>query len=123
MQGNNTAYLQCDLASRGPAYLGTCQPMLNNVSCVVSTNDTIPYNCTINNAAVPGSLSSVNYRITCEQPCDNLQVGGIAGGTVGVTVGGWWGDIIIRWMTMVGPQCLRECQTRVLGCVWLFSQN
>lgn len=71
-QGNVTAYLQCDLGSRGSSFVGTCVAM--NVSCAVTSNDTTPYNCTnlldVNNATIAGNLSSATYANTCEMPCD-----------------------------------------------------
>lgn len=73
-QGNNTAYMSCDLPSRGREYVGQCAAM--PVTCVANgNNDTVPYNCTdaATNATVPGTLASVTYRQTCEFNCD-LQV-------------------------------------------------
>lgn len=69
--GNTTAYMRANLDTRGPEYLGTCQDM--SVSCVATSNDTTPYNCTLlaNNATVGGNItSSPEYRSTCELPCD-----------------------------------------------------
>ncbi len=73
-QGNNTAYLTCELPNRGPEYYGTCTNMA--VTCLNNNNnDTIPYNCTrlSDGAPVTGSLSVVAYRSDCEFPCDLKQ--------------------------------------------------
>ncbi|KXZ51016.1 hypothetical protein GPECTOR_14g257 [Gonium pectorale] len=69
--GNTTAYMRCDLADRGPEYVGECVAMNN--TCIATTNDTVPYNCTdLTNggAVIPGSLANSSYRTTCETPCD-----------------------------------------------------
>jgi hypothetical protein len=60
-QGNTTAYMQCSLDSRAPAYIGTCQ--LQNMTCVSTSNDTTPYNCTdLAGQRIAGNLSVVAYR-------------------------------------------------------------
>jgi hypothetical protein len=73
-QGNRTAYLVCDLAKRAPEYVGECVAMNN--TCVSSSNDTVPYNCTdLTQASRPpilGSLAVPDYRLRCETPCDRL---------------------------------------------------
>ncbi|GFR50551.1 hypothetical protein Agub_g12825 [Astrephomene gubernaculifera] len=69
--GNTTAYMRCDLEGRGPEYIGECVAMNN--TCVATTNDTIPYNCTdLTNggAVITGNLSDSSYRLACETPCD-----------------------------------------------------
>jgi hypothetical protein len=60
-QGNTTAYMQCSLDSRAPAYIGTCQPQ--NVTCASTSSDTTPYNCTdLAGQRIAGNLSVVAYR-------------------------------------------------------------
>ncbi|PNW70325.1 hypothetical protein CHLRE_17g715300v5 [Chlamydomonas reinhardtii] len=69
--GNTTAYMRCDLADRGAEYEGECVAMNN--TCIATTNDTVPYNCTDltnNGATITGNLSNPDYRMRCETPCD-----------------------------------------------------
>ncbi|KAG2493793.1 hypothetical protein HYH03_008013 [Edaphochlamys debaryana] len=67
--GNTTAYMKADLINRGPEYVGQCVAMNN--TCVSTTNDTRPYNCTdLNGVTIPGNLSVSSYRDNCEIPCD-----------------------------------------------------
>jgi hypothetical protein len=63
--GNTTAYMTCNLAIRGPEYLGTCSDM--PVSCAVNSSDTsgmYPYKCNrvSDNGTVAGSISNSSYR-------------------------------------------------------------
>lgn len=68
--GNTTAYMVCNLPTRGVEYLGVCTDM--SVSCVSTSNDSTPYNCTdlSSNQTVSGNLSSIDYRSKCETSCD-----------------------------------------------------
>ena len=68
--GNTTAYLTCNLPLRNNTYVGMCVDM--DVSCVASTNDTVPYTCTkyADNSTVVGTIADTDYRVGCELPCD-----------------------------------------------------
>lgn len=73
--GNTSAYMQCNLETRGKDYLGTCVPL--GRTCTVTNNDTFPYNCTAGvgmtapyPASLPYNVSNAEYRQQCELPCD-----------------------------------------------------
>jgi hypothetical protein len=73
--GNVTAFLTCSLDTRGPEFLGSCQPM--PVACAVQTpaSSDVPYACTraSDGSNVTGSLANATYRQECELPCDVQQ--------------------------------------------------
>jgi hypothetical protein len=61
-EGNTTAYLSCNLAVRGPEYLGRCVDM--PVTCGSTTIDAQPYNCSslADGSVVAGNISDASYR-------------------------------------------------------------
>jgi hypothetical protein len=73
-KGNATAYLQCNLETRGKNYVGKCMEM--PVSCALSGGDNPPYLCTeysTGNNFTGLLMSDASYRQGCEFPCDRQK--------------------------------------------------